>query len=294
MASVGDVYPPDQQGGPYSMILTVTGIGSMAGPVFGGIAMKIGGGRKEVPFLIILVFIFFDGVARFIMKEPLKSKRKGDEGTGMGLLLKDAKLMMACSVGGVLQILMGGIEATLPVYLQQAYDFKELGIGLFYGALLLVFSAASFVAGKLCDKYPDRRFDLMAAGIFGTAVSMVIGAAIPYRWPQVILFCLSGSFCSLGLTPQVPAVNEVIEQKYGGVYTGTGTAITNIFWSAGAISGPIAFSVLMDKLSFAAACYILCGVVAVFGLIFVTYIALNRKQAPSSILLADDETQDLQ
>jgi len=64
MASVGDAFTPETQGAAYSKLLTLSGLGSMVGPLIGGFFVKISGGNKAFPFFIMIIFIVIDFIAR--------------------------------------------------------------------------------------------------------------------------------------------------------------------------------------------------------------------------------------
>jgi hypothetical protein len=48
--------------------LTIKKVGMLIGPFVGGLLYDLSGKRKEAPFLVIVVLLFLDGIARLIIK----------------------------------------------------------------------------------------------------------------------------------------------------------------------------------------------------------------------------------
>lgn len=123
-ASIGDLFPSQTQGSAYAKVLAATGvisllfifltneqIGSMAGPIVGGALTQLSGGRKDVPFLVILSLVIIDGICRIIMQgnitntltmiEPKKASESENKGSGYSYLLREVNLVMTSLIGTI-------------------------------------------------------------------------------------------------------------------------------------------------------------------------------------------------
>lgn len=59
------------------------------------------------------------------------------------------------------QLILAGLESALPAYYRVKFNLSDLGIGLFYGAILLIYCIGTVIAGRRYRSMPDytRKID---------------------------------------------------------------------------------------------------------------------------------------
>lgn len=160
------------------------------------------------------------------------------------------------------------MEAILPIYLKNRFGLSPMAIGAVFGGTVLAFTVASFGAGVLSDKYPRKRMVFMCVGLFSFVVMTPLLTAFNKLWVTCAVLVLMGLFQPLMNIIQLPALNEVIEQKYAGRLFGAGGALSNISWGSGSLSGPIIVSMFVDAFGIQVALLIPAGLTLAFAVCF--------------------------
>jgi len=216
------------------------------------------------------------------LKEPIRNKTTSEEGTGFKAILTDVRIMVAASCGGVSQLMLGGIESVIPTYLATKYYLSPLGIGLFYAVLLFSFVVGSLATGKYVNRFFHKRYEIMSLGLLLYIATTVIAVVIPNFYVQALFLSLGAASYALVATPQIPAVNEIIERKYGGKFLGAGSALANICWSIGAILGPIGLSAFTEYLGFVTGSLIMMAILFVYSVGFFYLMVIRSEKVEVS------------
>jgi MFS family permease len=301
MALVADAHPSGAQGAVYGRVMTAGGVGSLAGPVFGGFFLEISGNRMEVPFLISCAFIALDLLARMFVIEPARPPVKpppappGEAGRsrtpsshkGPWAVMTDKWIVMLCCANALAQAVFTAVDATLPDYLSEKFTLDALGLGLLYSSTLLSYTVACPLVGWLTDKIPQHRITVMMLSSLCFVPLLPLLDLTPSLGLVITGFVVMGGLGAAIFTAHPPAVNEIIDRKYDGAYYGAGSALTNAAWNVGAVLGPMVTSVLDDIFSMAVALGTLAAILGLFALFFL--VAVLRKREP----VAGERIQEL-
>jgi len=90
------------------------------------------------------------------------------------------------------------------------------------------------------------------------------------------IICVLGPAFALSSIPTLPTLNEVVERKYGGVYIGSASAILNVAWAIGSISGPIGVAYSIDKIGYYKSLTFVCGGLSLFTILFIILTIIRK------------------
>lgn len=136
-------------------------------------------------------------------------------------MMTDTRILTLCAANALGQAVFTAVDASLPDFLTQRYSLGPLSLGLVFSCILFAYTAACPLVGWLTDRFPRRRVHVMLACVLGFA------PLLPFLEFSTTLPGVIAAFAGIGVlgagvfTPHLPAVNEIIDQKYDGMYYGT-------------------------------------------------------------------------
>lgn len=267
LALLGDRFEGSEMGSKMGWAMAAAAIGGIAGPLIGGILSDALGYRA--PFYAIAIACLIGGIVAIFLEEPPRAARSSTFSWKMLRPVYTNKgVLVACVVTLVTTMGLGLLEPTMPLYLQETFKMTRTGIGILFGVTMLLYAAASPVAGKISDVVGRKKPIL--AGLIATAVItpfIVVFKSVPAVYIMMALFGASIAFFG---TPSVPLITDALPQtadsgadnQYGAAY-----GLLNFCWSLGYALGPILGGALSGWLGLLAALLVYSGLLVV--LIFV-------------------------
>lgn len=251
LALIGERFDEKALGEKYGYALTAMAVGSIAGPVIGGVLSDAAGYKS--PFLFISGLCLAGGVAAFFLRERRGPKpttvdqyrpERVRQGVIKGMLapiLGNRLIMLACLVTMVTTVGFGLLEPMLPVRLSRTFDMSRTGIGLLFGMTMTFFGVLSPAVGRLSDRV-GRKIPIVI-GLVATAMVAPFLAVAPNVLLTYLLMGLYGVTAAFFATPSLPLVTDNISSAGpgagGGSLFGTAFGVLNLFWSLGYALGPL-------------------------------------------------------
>lgn len=202
----------------FALLMLINGVAPIFGPVVGGQIM----GMAAWP--AIFYFLAICGVLQFLLVlfgcgETLPEEKRVQGGVassvrGMCRLFKNKLFLYYLLLQGFLMAAFFGYISASPFVLQKLYGLSAQGYGLCFalnGTGIMVFS---FVTGRLCPRFGDRR--LLRIGVALCMVAAVLVAVVsilhlPVYWmvPSLFLFVSStGIICTTSFSLAIAAQSE--------------------------------------------------------------------------------------
>lgn len=243
LAAATSLLPTKQRGSGLGWLMAVTGLGTIAGPVFSGAAFHSLG--YAAPFLVtagIVLLLTLPALGRFLPQTGRESRKPSSYGQ-----VTDLKMIMIILLVAASSFSFGMLEPLLPLHLADRFAQNSRDIGLMFGYMSLVYFGTRPLWGYLGDRrgYPT----LILPGLLVTALSLPTLGLAP---DLVSLYLAAGIFsaaCCAMTTPCLPLLAEYSDQKGEESY-GRSYALVNAAYSVGLLLGPAAGGWLTDWFSF--------------------------------------------
>jgi len=229
--------------------MTSTGLGTIAGPVLGGVLYQYTG--YLFPFLLTAVVGAVLSV--LLWRYPLpKIKSIPGQGRQPGIkMLRDRNILWSVAVTVVGSFGFGLLEPLLPVDLNHRFGLTSAGTGALFGALSLAFALCQPVIGHLSDRW--GRKPLLVGGLLATAaIAPWLGKAPTLGVEALLLVFLgmvSGTSSATALPMLADATEGLANNVASGLKTeaacsngsmyGTAYGIINTAYSLGLMAGPL-------------------------------------------------------
>jgi MFS transporter, DHA1 family, solute carrier family 18 (vesicular amine transporter), member 1/2 len=243
LALLGDRFEESEMGSKMGVAIGVMAVGGIAGTVLGGFLSDALGYRA--PFYAIAIGCFVGGlVAVFLEEERDRQVAIVPAGRMLLNVLRNRTILIACVISMITTAGMGLLEPTLPLYLREEFSMSRTGIGLLFGFMMLLYAAASPLAGKLSDTV-GRKKPIMV-GLVATAAIMPFIVVFKNVAAVAVLLGLLGMTFSVFESPSVPLITDSMPKDGGGdIHYGTAFGMLNFFWSLGYALGPLLGGALM-------------------------------------------------
>lgn len=262
LALLADTCEPSRLGERMGFALSAVSLGTVLGPVVGGLLFEYLG--YTATFLIPAVLVAVVGLA--VLAVPVQTVKPGrSRMVPRGSLLP----LAAC---GVVVVAVSGtygvVDPYLPVHLHAVFLASPATIGLVFAVLAVAAILAQPAVGRFYDRHGGSRH-LIGAGLFfsGAALVAVIGA------PALLLVAAAvfalGVALSSALVPVMPIMAGLYRGSQGAAY-----GVYNTFFSVGLSIGPFAGAALAGRWPLSAVFLLQAMVLAVVGVL--GWIALGR------------------
>ncbi|GGK33940.1 MFS transporter [Pilimelia terevasa] len=245
LALIAATHPPEKRGTAMGAALSAFGVGTLLGPVLGGLLSEWFDPR--VPFFVAFALALADGAARWWLipahqprgERPAASGVRGWPGAGLVILL-------TVTGAGLLAFL----EPVLPLHLFDTVQAGPGAIGLVFGAAALIAACVPPLVGMVLRR--------VRAGLVATAGCLVavagfvgIGLSEGVFWAGFWLTVVAVGSAGV-LTPTLTLMADIAESRrppaYGAVY-----AMYTIAYTAGLTVAPLAAGALAGHWDFAVA-----------------------------------------
>lgn len=252
LSLVGDRFEEKEMGRMMGYIMAAMGAGGIAGPVLGGVLSDLAGYRS--PFYFIAALCFVMGIYGCFLRED-KTILAGSQVKLFEMIsqvLKNRMVLVSCAAITFTTVGVGLIDLTFPLYLDQRFSVSRTQIGILFGMFMISHALASPVAGKLSDRFGEKR-PLIAGILLTAAIAPLLGFASELYIIYLIMVVLGASFALFGtpiLSVVVNAFKKDESNSVHGTRLGTAFSIINVSWSSGYAIGPLIGGAVMGLLSF--------------------------------------------
>ncbi|KAF9958545.1 hypothetical protein BGZ72_000214 [Mortierella alpina] len=298
-ALLSDTYPSNQLGAEMGKIMIGQSLGLMAGPPLGGILQDNIG--PKAPYVLCLVLIAIDLVARLLIIEPRSAKVKAirkfqkqqqkeqkeqeqtqqpsialggpddpqpltsappaAQLTTMRGLLKNKRLLTGLIVSFTQAFLIAALEPVLPLYLFDRFQLSTTQIGVIFLAISLP-TFVSPVAGWFSDKHGAK---IMCATAIVFCIIFVVVLGIPGLplWTVILALVGIGATCAIYITPVLGEISAVVRVTGDGDGFARAFALFNMCFSLGMTAGPLLGSLIFQETSMLWTCVLIAAVTVV-------------------------------
>jgi DHA1 family multidrug resistance protein-like MFS transporter len=241
LALLADTCDPARLGEKMGVALSAVGVGTILGPVAGGLLFEYAG--YTATFIVPAVLAASVGLA--VLIAPLRTCRPVGGATRSSMLPRGALLpLAACSVVIVaVSGTYGVFDPYLPVYLHTVFSASPATIGVVFAVLAVAAILAQPAAGRIYDRYGGSRH-LIGGGLLlsGAAIVAVMQAgALPLTAAAVFVL---GIALSCAIVPVMPLLADIY-RDHGS--QGAAYGIYNTFFAVGLSAGPFAGAVLAGR-----------------------------------------------
>lgn len=234
LAVIANHWPSHARGQTMGVVMTGFAVGLMAGPPLGGFISDLFGITAAflLPAVTALLLTF---VAAYVLLR-LPRAEEGKPSGPLGQILTDPGILGLAAVVAAVAAVMGLLEPTLPLFLENRFDSSAGTIGLLFGLIAVAFGLGSPLAGH--GGYHWGAVTTIRRGAAPLVVLLPLFALAPGAWWTAPLFAATGLCCALALGPALPGLAARIDQfdgqSYGIVY-----ALFNLAFAVGLLLGPI-------------------------------------------------------
>lgn len=261
LALLADITDPSRLGERMGIALSAVGLGTVLGPVVGGLLFEYLG--YVATFLIPAAVVATVGL--LVLAVPVRScKREGDRERA-GMFPRGALLPLAACAATTVAVsgTYGVLDPYLPVYLHAAFSASPATIGLVFAVLAIAAAIAQPTAGRIYDRYGGSRY-LIGGGLLlsGTAIFAAMQApTLPLVAAAILVL---GVTLSSALVPMMPIMAGIYrDQDSQGVAYG----MYNTFFSIGLALGPFAGAALLGHYPLPAIFLLQAAVLGVMGVL---------------------------
>lgn len=261
LALLADITDPSKLGERMGIALSAVGLGTLFGPVAGGLLFECLG--HVATFLIPAVVVAALGMV--VLAVPLPScRRKNQERAGM---IPAGSLFSLAACGATVVAVSGTygiLDPYLPVYLHARFSSSPSTIGLVFAVLAIAAAIAQPVAGRIYDRCGGSRY-LIGFGLLFSGVAIVAAVHAP-TLPLIVAAILAlGMTLGSALVPVMPVMAGIYRAQGS---QGVAYGIYNTFYSIGLALGPFAGAALLSHCPLSAIFLLqglVLGVVGMFG-----------------------------
>ncbi|KAG0203473.1 hypothetical protein BGX28_004259 [Mortierella sp. GBA30] len=327
-ALLSDTYPANQLGAEMGKIMIGQSLGLMAGPPLGGLLQDNVG--PKAPYVLCLVLIAIDLVARLLIIEPRSAKVKAirkfqkeqkkqqqqqaktqqpsmveahqDDSippastptaakmTTMRGLLTNKRLVTALIVSFINAFLIA--EPVLPLYLNDRFDLSKTQIGVIFLAISIP-TFISPVAGWFSDKH-GAKIMCTTAIMFCIIFVVVLGLPGMPLWAIILFLIGIGATCAIYITPVLGEISAVVRVTGDGDGFARAFALFNMCFSLGMVAGPLLGSLIFQETSMVWTCVLIGAVTIVMvPLVFMYMGGKAQKKIDQAQYEKDMQEQDL-
>lgn len=246
LALLADTFGPEERGRRLGLAMAVMSIGTLIGPVVGGILYDNLGYAPT--FILPSVLPCVVGLSFLAVREPPRRAPRVPIRERLAPFLKapGASLVLTLTIV-VSAITYGIVEPYMPVFMYDAFMATSTMIGLAFGAMALLSIVSLPLIGKLYDARGGRI--LIAAGLICSALVLAGSAAMPSFILTAAVFSLLGITMGFVLTPMLPLLTDLYGDGECNIL-GLVYGIYNTLFSLGLAIGPIAGGLAIANFTF--------------------------------------------
>lgn len=257
LALIADTCDPARLGEKMGIALSSVGLGTVLGPVAGGLLFEYAG--HTATFIIPAVLAGIIGL--IVLAIPVCSTRRERP----PLLPRGSLLPLAvCAVVTVaVSGTYGVIDPYLPVHLHAAFSAPPAMIGGIFAVLAVATIIAQPIAGRIYDRYGGSRYLIPGGLLLAGAAIFTAVQAETLLISGVTIFML-GIGLGSALVPVMPILAEIY-RNHGS--QGAAYGIYNTFYSMGLSVGPFAGALILGRWALTTIFHLLAAVIVVAGVL---------------------------
>ncbi len=260
LAVVADTYPGTDKGEKLGIANAAAGLGSIAGPLVGGVLGDINFG---IPFFVIgavalIAFFYMIIRLRLTKTEVMEASIPYREMLSKAVKIRNILITMLIVV--MTAVFFGFLEPLMPPYLNGRFNMSSTEIGLVFGLAALTFAIFQPFIGRLSDKYGRKIFIVV-----GLIALSVVNLLIPYASSALLLFLLfsvAGIFWGLAYTPVMPLMVDSLRSKKMETF-GTASGLFNLSYIIGYSVGPILGVIITSYFGFESIFWVFSGTLVI-------------------------------
>ncbi|MCK9278196.1 MAG: MFS transporter [Methanoculleus sp.] len=241
LALLADTCDPARLGERMGISLSAVGLGTVLGPVVGGLLFEYLG--YTATFLIPAVLVASVGL--LVLAVPVRTCKQED-GRGRSEMLPRGSLfpLAACAAAVVaVSGTYGVVDPYLPIYLHAAFAASPATIGLVFAVLAVAAAVAQPAAGRIYDRRGGSR-SLIGGGLLLSGVAIVAAMQAPTLVLVAVAVFALGVTLSCALVPVMPIMAGIYRDQGS---QGAAYGMYNTFFSVGLSVGPFAGAVLAGR-----------------------------------------------
>ena len=241
---LADTFPASQLGWAMGIVFGVNTFGYFVGPLMGGVLTRYF--SLDTPFYICTGFAAIDFAGRLFVKpkkleqDPVDACETASERQSRDPSILHLFSHQDVAAVGVLMALsaasFAAIETLLALHLERRFKMDSLQIALVMLAFILPSVVFSIIAGMWADVFDH--WTLMLTGLILHAPSALVLAFTNSLIPFIGIACYYAATSAIMTAASMPEMGAIIDRmgssSYAKIY-----AITNIFYAAGMLGGPI-------------------------------------------------------
>jgi MFS family permease len=247
LALVSEGVPSDRRGGTLAVATASQGAGIMAGPLFGGSLVDVGG--YPFPFLVAaaLTLIILTLTATALRgPRPKHLERDRCARTGHGEVLRDKTVLAIVLIVVIWGVGFGIIEPAYPLYLSEDFSATASMIGVFFTAMSIPSVLSQPFFGRLSDKIGRKRIVITASLLFSMLFSLM--AMVDSFSLLLAVSALLGMSSGMLWAPSLPLMIESMTRRLGKGSAGIANGLYNSAWALGLAGGPLIFGLLVEPI----------------------------------------------
>lgn len=268
MAVVADI-SKEKKGEMLSWFSSITIIGNLLGAPVGGFVLhslsKTANPSIGDFYNVYLASGFagmmslFIGLGLLKEKETIEKSRRLKESfhkfiSGIKEVISDKRVVITSNMEGLQNMTVGALEAFLPIYAVTIAGLNAFQAGLLWGIQILVTILSKPIMGKISDKY--GRKSLITSGMILCALSFGLIPLLKDFYPLMLTAVFFGLGEAFVTSSSAALVADICKEKHFGTAMGTFGTIFDI----GHASGPILAGLLIARLDYLYAFWIMSGI----------------------------------
>ncbi|NLM30775.1 MAG: MFS transporter [Methanomicrobiales archaeon] len=264
LALLADTTDPSRLGERMGIALSAIALGTVLGPVVGGLLFEYLG--YVATFLIPAAVVAAVGMLVLAIPVPFCRRERAGMIPRRHLLPLAACAVAAIAVSGT----YGVLDPYLPVYLHIIFSASPATIGLVFAVLAIAAAIAQPAVGRIYDRYGGSRH-LIGGGLLLSGIAIFSVMQAP-TLPLIAAAILAvGVTLSAALVPVMPIMAGIYrDQDSQGVAYG----MYNTFYSIGLSAGPFAGAALLGHYPLTVIFMLQAGVLGIVGVF--EYILIGR------------------
>ncbi|HOB18178.1 MAG TPA: MFS transporter [Candidatus Methanoculleus thermohydrogenotrophicum] len=261
LALLADTTDPSRLGERMGISLSAVGLGTVLGPVVGGLLFEYLG--YTATFLVPAVVVATVGL--LVLAIPVRSCRREESQERAGMLPRRCLLPLAACAATTVGVsgTYGVLDPYLPVYLHAMFSASPTTIGLVFAVLAIAAAIAQPMVGRIYDRHGGSRY-LIGGGL------LLSGAAIFAAMHAPTLPLVTAAIVALGVTlssalvPVMPIMASIYRDQGS---QGVAYGMYNTFFSIGLSTGPFAGAALLGRYPLATIFLLQAGVLGIIGVL---------------------------
>lgn len=250
------------------ILMGITGIGTIIGPVIGGVLFDLWGYRSPFYFSMSLMIIALIGLLFFNF--PIQEKEKSQENSfSIRKILSNKEVLLILSIIVSASFGFGLLEPLLSLHLNSVFNLDSQNIGFVFGFMGLMFALMQPLIGNFSDKIGYWKIILI--GLFATIIFVpfiAIAGSLALLLGIIFIYAVTES-CML--VPCLPRLTQIFMENKNNSH-GKIFALVNAIYSLGLLLGPSVGGLVAQYFSFLGALLVYIGLLLVIFFFSISYI----------------------